>query len=92
MTHSISLWLVDALYVKCNTMNKRDMVTKSIWWSSNMDLESCFGNQYPLLDVHMTLVEVMWIQILLWKIGIQCPLTAKLWCDNLDTKYLLANS
>ena len=35
--------------------------------------------------------EVMWIQILLQEIGIQCSQQAKLWCDNLGAKYLSSN-
>ena len=35
--------------------------------------------------------EVMWIQTLLYELGIQAPKTAKLWCDNIGAKYLSAN-
>jgi hypothetical protein len=35
--------------------------------------------------------EVMWIQILLTKIGIQSSAQAKLWYDNLGAKYLASN-
>ena len=34
---------------------------------------------------------VMWVQILLDKLGIPHPLVACLWCDNLGAKYLSAN-
>jgi histone deacetylase 1/2 len=35
--------------------------------------------------------EVMWIQTLLYELGIQAPKKAKLWCDNIGAKYLSAN-
>ena len=35
--------------------------------------------------------EVMWIQTLLYELGIQTPQAAKLWCDNIGAKYLSAN-
>jgi hypothetical protein len=35
--------------------------------------------------------EVMWIQTLLYELGIQAPKTAKLWCDNIGAKYLFEN-
>lgn len=31
--------------------------------------------------------EIMWVQILLKEIGINCPAQAKLWCDNMGAKY-----
>lgn len=33
----------------------------------------------------------MWIQTLLYELGIQAPGAAKLWCDNIGAKYLSAN-
>lgn len=38
-----------------------------------------------------TTAEVMWIQTLLYEIGIPAPKAAKLWCDNIGAKYLSAN-
>jgi hypothetical protein len=35
--------------------------------------------------------EIMWIQILMSELWIPCPVTAKLWCDNIGAKYLYAN-
>lgn len=35
--------------------------------------------------------EVLWIQILLYELGIEVPRAAKLWCDNIGAKYLSAN-
>jgi hypothetical protein len=35
--------------------------------------------------------EIMWIQTLLKEIGIKVPPTARLWCDNMEAKYLSAN-
>jgi histone deacetylase 1/2 len=35
--------------------------------------------------------EVIWIQTLLYELGIQAPKKAKLWCDNIGAKYLSAN-
>lgn len=35
--------------------------------------------------------EIMWIQTLMKEIGIQCPPTAQLWCDNMVAKYLTVN-
>jgi histone deacetylase 1/2 len=35
--------------------------------------------------------EVMWIQTLMKEIGLKCPSTARLWCDNIGAKYLSAN-
>lgn len=35
--------------------------------------------------------EVMWVQILLREIGVQCPQEAKLWCDNIGAKYMPSN-
>lgn len=33
----------------------------------------------------------MWIQTLLFELGLQAPRAAKLWCDNIGAKYLSAN-
>jgi hypothetical protein len=35
--------------------------------------------------------DVMWVQSLLWELGVKSPPTAKLWCDNMGAKYLTAN-
>jgi hypothetical protein len=35
--------------------------------------------------------KVMWIQMLLMEIGIQCLKQARIWCDNLGEKYLVTN-
>lgn len=35
--------------------------------------------------------EVMWIQTLLYELGVQAQKAAKLWCDNIGAKYLFAN-
>ena len=35
--------------------------------------------------------EIMWIQTLLYELGIQVPKAARLWCDNIGAKYLTAN-
>jgi hypothetical protein len=37
------------------------------------------------------MTEVMWIQTLLFKIGISSPSQARLWCDNPGAKYLASN-
>jgi hypothetical protein len=36
-------------------------------------------------------VEVMWVQKLLKELKVAHPTTARLWCDNLDAKYLSEN-
>jgi hypothetical protein len=33
----------------------------------------------------------MWIQTLLKELGIKTPQATKLWCDNIEAKYLSAN-
>jgi len=38
-----------------------------------------------------TTAEVMWIQTLLYELGIQTPQAAKLWCNNIGAKYPSAN-
>ena len=35
--------------------------------------------------------EVMWIQTLLYELGIKAPKAARLWCDNIGATYLSAN-
>ena len=35
--------------------------------------------------------EIMWIQTLLYEIGVKTPRAAKLWCDNLGATYLSSN-
>jgi hypothetical protein len=35
--------------------------------------------------------EIMWVQTLLKELNIFSPKPAKLWCDNLEAKYLSAN-
>jgi hypothetical protein len=36
-------------------------------------------------------VEVMWVHTLLQELGVKNPPAARLWCDNIGEKYLLAN-
>ena len=36
-------------------------------------------------------IEVMWIQTLLYELGIKAPQAARLWCDNIGATYLSAN-
>jgi hypothetical protein len=33
----------------------------------------------------------MWIQTLMKEIGLKCPSMARLWCDNIEAKYLSTN-
>jgi hypothetical protein len=35
--------------------------------------------------------EVMWVQAVLQELRIPCPSSARLWCDNLGTKYLASD-
>ena len=35
--------------------------------------------------------EVMWIQTLLYELGVKTPQAARLWCDNIGATYLSAN-
>jgi hypothetical protein len=42
-------------------------------------------------DVANAIGESMWIQTLLQELGVESPRAAKLWCDNIGTKYLFAN-
>jgi hypothetical protein len=35
--------------------------------------------------------EVMWIQTVLRELGVPCPHSARLWCDNMGAKYLASN-
>jgi hypothetical protein len=35
--------------------------------------------------------EIIWVQTLLKELNIFSPKAARLWCDNLEAKYLLAN-
>lgn len=35
--------------------------------------------------------EVMWIQVLLYELKVDCPRATKLWCDNVSAIYLSAN-
>ena len=37
------------------------------------------------------IAEVMWIQTLLYELGIKTPKAARLWCDNIGATYLSAN-
>jgi len=37
------------------------------------------------------IAEVMWIQTLLYELGIKAPRAARLWCDNIGATYLSAN-
>jgi hypothetical protein len=36
-------------------------------------------------------VEIMWVQAVLRELRIPCPLSARLWCDNMGPKYLASN-
>ena len=36
--------------------------------------------------------KLIWAQSLLRELGIDSPMAAKLWCDNMGAKYLSANS
>jgi hypothetical protein len=35
--------------------------------------------------------EVMWVQTILHELQILCPKSGRLWCDNMDAKYLASN-
>jgi hypothetical protein len=35
--------------------------------------------------------EIMWVQAVLQELRIPCPLSARLWCDNMGAKYLASN-
>jgi hypothetical protein len=35
--------------------------------------------------------EIMWVQAVLRKLCIPCPMSARLWCDNMGAKYLASN-
>jgi hypothetical protein len=35
--------------------------------------------------------ELMWIQVLLRELGVSCPKSARLWCDNMGAKYMSSN-
>jgi hypothetical protein len=35
--------------------------------------------------------EIMWVQAMLHELCILCPLSARLWCDNMGAKYLMSN-
>jgi hypothetical protein len=36
-------------------------------------------------------IEFMWIQSVLRELGVSCPRSARLWCDNMGAKYLASN-
>jgi hypothetical protein len=35
--------------------------------------------------------EIMWVQSVLNELGVPCPRSARLWCDNMRAKYLASN-
>jgi hypothetical protein len=35
--------------------------------------------------------EVMWVQTVLKELSVPCPQSARLWCDNMEAKYLASN-
>jgi hypothetical protein len=35
--------------------------------------------------------EIMWVQSVLNELGVPCPHSARLWCDNMRAKYLASN-
>jgi hypothetical protein len=35
--------------------------------------------------------EIMWVQAILQELCIPCPISARLWCDNMGAKYLASN-
>jgi hypothetical protein len=35
--------------------------------------------------------KIMWVQVVLRELFITCPLSARLWCDNMGAKYLVLN-
>jgi hypothetical protein len=37
------------------------------------------------------IAEIMWVQAVLDELRIPCPLSARLWCDNMGAKYLTSN-
>jgi hypothetical protein len=37
------------------------------------------------------IAEIMWVQAVLCELCIPCPLSARLWCDNMGVKYLASN-
>jgi hypothetical protein len=37
------------------------------------------------------MAEVMWVQAILQELCIPCQISAILWCDNMDAKYLASN-
>jgi hypothetical protein len=37
------------------------------------------------------IAEIMWVQSVLNELGVPCPRSARLWCDNMGAKYLTSN-
>lgn len=61
------------------------------WMAKNQATVSRSSTEAEYKALANATAEMMWVQKLLTKLKIDHPPAARLWCDNLGTKYLSAN-
>jgi hypothetical protein len=61
------------------------------WSAENQPTVSRSSTEAEYKSMANATVELMWVQSLLRELKISCPLSARLWCDNLGAKYLSSN-
>jgi hypothetical protein len=62
-----------------------------LWSVRKQNIISRSSTEAEYKVVANTMIEIMWVQILMHELIIPCPLAAKLWCDNIGAKYLSTN-
>jgi hypothetical protein len=63
-----------------------------IYWSANKHATvSRSSIEYEYKALANAIIELMWIQTLLYELKIPSPPIANIWCDNMGAKYLSSN-
>jgi hypothetical protein len=62
-----------------------------LWSVRKQNIISRSSTEAEYKVVANTMIEIMWVQILMHELRIPCPPAAKLWCDNIGAKYLSTN-
>jgi hypothetical protein len=61
------------------------------WWAKKQKIVSRSSIEVEYKAMVDATTEIMWVQVVLNELQIQCSSNARLWCDNMGGKYLTSN-